>query len=112
MLCVDACTSISEEMLQAQGSSPHHRKEACGHPFLSLNRWLAHSIPPAFISGRICFCSCLSSYRVGWHGRGTEAASEASAVMKSVSEAVCTNNAHARAKQRIRRDPKLPPCGK
>ena len=47
----------------------------------SLNRWLAHSIPPAFISGRICFCSCLSSYRVGWHGRGTEAASEASAAV-------------------------------
>ena len=78
----------------------------------SLNRWLAHPIPPALYSGRCCFCSCLSSYRVGWHGRGTEAASEASAVMKSVSEAVCTNNAHARAKQRIRRDPKLPPCGK
>ena len=45
MLCVDACTSISEEMLQAQGSSPHHRKEACGHPFLSES--LARSPHPS-----------------------------------------------------------------
>ena len=110
MLCVDACTSISEEMLQAQGSSPHHRNEVCGHPFLSLNRWLAHSIPPAFISGRICFCSCLSSYRVGWHGGGTEAASEASAVI-GVRSCLHQQHTHAR-KTTHRRDPKLPPCGK
>ena len=45
MLCVDACTSISEEMLQAQGSSPHHRKEACGHPVLSES--LARSPHPS-----------------------------------------------------------------